>query len=93
MKGLVFVVPTRAPQRALTVGGDAVILRLKASGLHEDALGTLNFHLKSSILEKTHSRWWDFMAEGTHVLYCRLIHIDVWHRPSQYCKVIVLKLR
>ena len=29
---------------------------------------------------------------GTHV-YLRLIHIDVWQKPSQNCKVIILQLR
>ena len=32
-----------------------------------------------------------FRREGTHV--CLLpIHVDVWQKPSQYCKVIILKI-
>ena len=33
-----------------------------------------------------------FRREGTHV---RLwpIHADVWQKPSQYCKVIILQLK
>ena len=27
---------------------------------------------------------------GTHV-YLWLIHVDVWQKPSQYCKVIMLQ--
>ena len=29
---------------------------------------------------------------GTHV-YLWLIHVDVWKKPSQYCKVIILQLK
>ena len=29
---------------------------------------------------------------GTHV-YLRLIHVDVWQKPPQYCKVISLQLK
>ena len=29
---------------------------------------------------------------GTHV-YLWLIHVDVWQKPSQYCKVIILRLK
>ena len=29
---------------------------------------------------------------GTHV-HLWLIHVDVWHKPSQYCKVIILQLK
>ena len=29
---------------------------------------------------------------GTHVYPC-LIHVDVWPKPSQYCKVISLQLK
>ena len=40
---------------------------------------------------------WDWergviMREGTHV-YLWLIHVDVWRKPSQYCKVITLQLK
>ena len=29
--------------------------------------------------------------QGTHI-YLWLIHVDVWQKPSQYCKVIILKI-
>ena len=29
---------------------------------------------------------------GTHV-YLRLIHVDVWQKPPQYCKEIILQLK
>ena len=31
-------------------------------------------------------------VEGTHV-YLWLIHVDVWKKSSQYCKVIILQLK
>ena len=31
-----------------------------------------------------------FRREGTHVCLW-LSHVDVWQRPSQYCKVIILQ--
>ena len=30
--------------------------------------------------------------EGTHV-YLWLIHVDVWQKPAQHCKAVVLQLR
>ena len=33
-----------------------------------------------------------FKREGTYV-YLWLIHVDVWQKPSQYCKVIILQLK
>ena len=33
-----------------------------------------------------------FKREGTFV-YPRLIHVDVWQKPTQYCKAIVLQLK
>ena len=33
-----------------------------------------------------------FKREGTYV-YVRLIHVDVWQKLSQYCKVIILQLK
>ena len=33
-----------------------------------------------------------FKREGTHV-YLQLIHGDVWQKPSQYCKAIILQLK
>ena len=36
---------------------------------------------------------WDAIAfSGTHV-YLWPIHADVWQRPSQYCKVIILQMK
>ena len=29
---------------------------------------------------------------GTHV-HLWLIHVDIWQKPSQYCKVIILQLK
>ena len=33
-----------------------------------------------------------FRREGTYV-YLRLIHVDVWQKPIQYCKAIFLQLK
>ena len=33
-----------------------------------------------------------FKSEGTSV-YLWLIHDDVWPKPTQYCKVIILQLK
>ena len=33
-----------------------------------------------------------FRREGTHVCLW-LIHIDVWQKPTQYCKAIILQLK
>ena len=33
-----------------------------------------------------------FRLRGTHV-YLWPIHVDVWQKPSQYCKVITLQLK
>ena len=30
-----------------------------------------------------------FKREGTYV-YLQLIHVDVWQKPTQYCKAIIL---
>ena len=30
--------------------------------------------------------------EGTY-LYLWLIHVDVWQRPTQYCKALILQLK
>ena len=42
---------------------------------------------------------WDGVGEGKGVqeggdicVYLRLIHVDVWQRPTQYCKAIILQL-
>ena len=33
-----------------------------------------------------------FWMRRTHV-YLWLIHVDVWQKPPQYCKVIILQLK
>ena len=33
-----------------------------------------------------------FKREGTYV-YLWLIHVDIWQKPTQYYKVIILQLR
>ena len=33
-----------------------------------------------------------FKTEGTYV-YLWLIHVDVWQKPAQYCKAIILQLK
>ena len=33
-----------------------------------------------------------FKREGTYV-YLRLIHIEVWEKPTQHCKVIIFRLK
>ena len=33
-----------------------------------------------------------FKREGT-LVYLWLIHVDVWQKPSQYCKVFILQLK
>ena len=33
-----------------------------------------------------------FRSEGTYV-YLWLIHVDVWPKPTQYCKAIILQLK
>ena len=33
-----------------------------------------------------------FRIEGTHI-YLWSIHVDIWQKPSQYCKVIILQLK
>ena len=33
-----------------------------------------------------------FKEEGTYV-YLWLIHVDIWQKPTQYCKAIILQLK
>ena len=33
-----------------------------------------------------------FKKEGIYV-YLWLIHVDVWHKPTQFCKAIILQLK
>ena len=35
--------------------------------------------------------WWE-VREGTYV-YLWLIHVDVWQKPTQYCKAIIFQLK
>ena len=35
---------------------------------------------------------WGFKREGTHA-HPWLICVDVWQRPTQYCKAIILQLK
>ena len=34
----------------------------------------------------------EIQREGTYV-YLWLIHVDVWKKPTQYCKAIILQLK
>ena len=38
---------------------------------------------------------WDGVGNGREAryLYLRLIHGDVWQKPTQYCKAIILQLK
>ena len=49
------------------------------------------FCLKTYILN-TKAPAGKFEREETHV-YLWLIHVDVWQKPSQYCKAIILQLK
>ena len=44
------------------------------------------------ILQARTLEWGAIAFSGTHV-YLWPIHADVWQRPSQYCKVIILQLK
>ena len=35
---------------------------------------------------------WRFKKEGTYV-YLWLIHVDIWQKPTQYYKTIILQLK
>ena len=35
---------------------------------------------------------WRFKREGTYV-YLWLIHVDVWQKPTRFCKAIILQLK
>ena len=34
----------------------------------------------------------EFQREGTYI-YLWLIHVDVWQKPTKYCKAIILQLK
>ena len=38
---------------------------------------------------------WDGVEGGREgpYIYLRLIHVDVWQKPIQYCKLIILQLK
>ena len=38
------------------------------------------------------SVWGRFKREGTYI-YLWLIHVDIWQKPTQYCKAINLRLK
>ena len=48
-----------------------------------------------SVTTKKGGKGWEmgvrFKREGTYV-YLWLIHIDVWQKPTQYCKAIIFQL-
>ena len=33
------------------------------------------------------------LQEGGTDVYLRLIHVDVWQKPAQHCKAIILQLK
>ena len=35
---------------------------------------------------------WKFKREGTHV-YLWLIDVDIWQKPTKFCKAIILQLK
>ena len=41
---------------------------------------------------ETHNMGRRFQREGMYV-YRWLIHVDVWQKPAQYCKAIILQLK
>ena len=36
---------------------------------------------------------WDEAQEGGTYMYLWLTHADLWWKPTQYCKVIILQLK
>ena len=38
-------------------------------------------------------RWGGRFKRGWTYVYLWMIHIDVWKKPTQYCKVIILQLK
>jgi len=43
--------------------------------------------------------WWDWVGGGREVkregiyVYLWLTHVDIWQKPTQYCKAIILQLK
>ena len=68
-------------------------LKQRASGNLFDDVGSSNQalcdNLRGGIGWKVGGR---FQREGTYV-YLWLIHADVWQKPIQYCKAIILQLK
>ena len=54
------------------------------------------FHVQKELGKKRGEMKWEvggrFQREGIYV-YLWLIHADVWQKPIQYCKAIVLQLK
>ena len=52
---------------------------------------------KASALGQLRGMGWGGRWQGGsgwgNTMYPRLIHVDVWQKPSQYCKVIILQLK
>ena len=50
----------------------------------------------SSVTTQRGGMWWElrgkFKTEGTYV-YLQLIHVDVWQKPTQHYKAIILQLK
>ena len=38
-------------------------------------------------------RWEGGLRVKGHYIYLWLIHVDVWQKPTQYCKAIILQLK
>ena len=51
---------------------------------------------QGSVTTQRDGKGWElegrFRREGTYV-YLWLIHVDVWQKPKQYCKAIILQLK
>ena len=37
--------------------------------------------------------YWSIVAESRTYIYLWLIHVDVWQKPTQYCKASILQLK
>ena len=62
-----------------------------ASGNVLCAAGSPNPALCDNV-ERWDGRWGRFKREGTYV-YPWLTYVDVWQRPTQYCKSMILQLK
>ena len=74
---------------------DTLLLYVKqiANGNLLPNLGNSN---QGSVTTQRDGKGWElegrFRREGTDV-YLWLIHVDVWQKPKQYCKAIILQLK